>query len=218
MPATMPAMGPEVHAGRLQVVKVDDKAYAWVPGAKPVAIGEIPVSLYDDLASELRQRAVWHVEPNEVIGLRLQAGAERLELRREGEEWVNALSPDEKADAEKVRAFLAELKDLPAERFVTYSATPRDANELGLSSPWGTLELRLAGGKGLSLRVSSRGPEFTRGRYASGGTVDGIFVLGADIKGRLEKKFADFKKSPPPPPAPPPPSYPPYPPSFRPPE
>jgi hypothetical protein len=194
-PATGPAMGPEAPVGKVQFVKLEEKTYAWLPGQKPLAIGEFPGSLYDDLAAELRQRSVWHVEANDVIGVKLLSGPERMELRREGEDWVNVLNPDEKVDAEKVQTFLGDVKDISAERFMTYQNNPADAEKLGLVQPWATLEIRLAGGKSLTLTVSARGQDKTENRYASGGTVEGIFVLPAETIGKLAKKLSDFRKS-----------------------
>jgi hypothetical protein len=162
-----------------------------------IAVGEFPAVIYDDLAAELRDRTVWRLEPNDVVGVRLVSGAERMELRREGDNWVNAENPQEQADTEKVRTFLGDLKDLSAERFLTYKGAPGDANKLGLAQPWATLEVRLVGGKTLSLAVSARGLDLTANRYASGGTVEGVFVLPSDIVGKLAKRFSDMQKAPP---------------------
>jgi hypothetical protein len=189
-------MGPEELLVKLQVIKVGAKAYAWRPGEKTLAVGEFPSFLYDDLAAELREKTLWKIEPNDVLAVKFAAGDDRLELRREGEDWVNSLNPDEKADTEQVRSYLSGLKDLSAERFMTYKASPADAEKLGLTPPWATLELRLTGGKTLSLAVAARGQELSANRYASASTVDGIFVLPAETVAKLAKRFSDLKKSP----------------------
>lgn len=193
-PATRPALGPETLAGRIQIVKLQGKSYAWLTGQKPVAVGELPPELYEDLAAELRDRVIWSVEPNDVRGLRIIAGTQRAELRKEGENWVNARNPDEKLDSQKVADFLKDLKDLKADRFMTYKYNEADAKKLGLTEPWIVVELKFSEAKPKRLVVSNRGQDVTENRYASGADVDGIFVLPSEGAGKLAKKLGDFRK------------------------
>lgn len=195
--ASRPATGPaatDVSAGRIQFAKVDDKAYAWVPGQKMIAVGEFPAAVYDDLAAEFRDRRIWTLDANDVQGLRVIAETDRVDLRREGEDWVNAIDPAEKMDGEKVRAYLGDLKGLTVERFMTYKTTDADSDKLGLKKPWLTVELRMGKAGPLTLVIGPRGQAGADNKYASGGLVDGIFLLPAETAGKLARKLAHFRK------------------------
>ncbi|HUT62236.1 MAG TPA: DUF4340 domain-containing protein [Phycisphaerae bacterium] len=193
-PTTRTAHGPEALAARIRVVKLQGKSFAWLPGEKPLAVGEFSAELYEDLAAELRDRAIWSVDPNEVRGVRIAAGPERTELRKEGSDWVNAQNPDEKLDSAKVGSFLNELQGLKADSFMTYKYAEADANKLGLTDPWVTVELKFSQGEPKRLVVSNRGQDETTNRYAAGADVDGIFVLPSGSASKLAKTLSDFRK------------------------
>lgn len=224
-PASQPAAVLVNKEYRLTVVKVDGKSYAWVADANAAAaVGEFPASLYDDLAGELRDCQVWTLDTKEVVAVKIVNGDDKLELRKEKNDWVNAADPYAKINSASVTAFLNDLKDLKADKFVSYHSNPADAEKYSLKTPAVTVELKLAGDKTLSLAVSAKGPaakaaeagkapdatkgaepsktsEAAEGRWASSPSLEGVFVLsGADVA-KVSKKLADFTGATPTPPA-----------------
>lgn len=200
MPSTRPAATTRTYT--LNVAKVGDNSYVWVEGQKVTAVGEFPVSFYNDLAAELRNRKVLKITPDEVENVKIVSGSETLELRKEKEAWTYVSDPYVKIDAEKVKTFLKDIQDLAADKFV--SPAGADAAKFGLDKPKLTAEIKSAKGKVYRVSVSPTGPEKSQDRYGSAAGVEGVFVLPSATVDKLTKSLKDFKSTgetkPPPPP------------------
>ncbi len=190
MPASAPA-GSKVLT--LQVVKVDGKSYAWIVGQKVTAVGEFAPTFYDDMAAELRDRMLWTFNPEDVKSFRVVAGSDKIEMRREGNDWTCLTATDEKVETLKVRDYLSELRNMRVERYVMDPYNPEDAEKLGLKDAWLTLELRMGDGKTQTLTISRRGQEKSANRYAIGGDSSSLLTLTADTASRVAKTITDFK-------------------------
>ncbi len=192
-PATGPAAEPTKATHKITVAKVGLHAYAWVAGQEPLAVGEFPVTLYDDLAAGLRGGTVWEIDPESVRKVRILAGKDSIELVREGEDWKYTADTYVKIDAGKVGDYLDEVKEFEAERFVTHKA-PGKPGEYGLDKPWLTLKLIDAEGTEHTLTVSHSGQTDTEDRYATSSAAPGVFVLKASAVEKLGKKLKDFRE------------------------
>ena len=188
-----PAPKPVVTTHQITVVKTGMHSYAWAKGGKVLAVGEFAPSLYDDLAAELRSKALWTIDPEKVRGLSLLAGADSLVLKKDGEKWTYAADTYVKIDATKVADFLKDIKEPKVKKFATHKA-PSDLAKFGLDKPW--LKLELIDDKGLktTVTVSHTGPTKAKDRYGMGSSVEGVFVLPASTVEKLGKKLKDFKK------------------------
>lgn len=204
MPASEPASMPTstsapadngVKVASLKVSKVDGKSYAWLIGPAIIAVGELPAAFYDDLAAELRDRTLWTFDVDDVKSFRIVAGDEKIEIRRETNDWTCLGAPDEKIDRQKVQAYLTALRALTVERYISDPYNPADAETLGLKNPWMTLEIRLGKDKPLTLTVSQRGMERMENRYAISGSTSSLFTLPADAAAKIAKTLKDFKPS-----------------------
>lgn len=190
-PATRPA--PRL-LGEVAMAKVSGKTYAWIPSASPIAVAEISEGVYDALGGEFHSRRVWNFGESDIVGLVVEAGEDRFELRRESAGWVNVRNLDQKIDSDKVNDYISDLAKVELERFMTYENRREDGKKLGFDEPWLGIELRRSQGEPLRLTISGRGSESTGNRYASGGDAEGIFVLGGDAVGKLAKKLQDFAR------------------------
>lgn len=182
-----------VLVGTLEMAKLGNKAYVWLPDAQTPAVGEVGEDVYNALGGEFHDRRVWRLEQSDIVGLTVEAGDERFELRRESAGWVNVQNLDEKINTTKVDDYIREVAHLEVERFMTYEYRDDDAKRLDLHQPWMTLEIRLASEERLKLVLSARGSDTTGNRYATGGQAPGIFVLSSQEVGKMALKLADFK-------------------------
>ena len=191
-PASRPAPKAVVRTHRIRVAKIGLHAYGWVEGGDVVAVGEFASGLYDDLAAELRDRAVWTITPDETETIKIIPGEKPLELQRDGKNWIYATDRHVTIDADKVKTFLDDIKELKAQRFVSY--TSADAGKFGLDKPWLTLALTARSGEVMRMTVANEGIDKTSNRYAMVEGLDGIFLLSSDDIGKLSKLPEDFKK------------------------
>jgi len=195
-PATQPATAPApiVKTHVVQAIQRDGKTYAWVVEKKAAAVGEFPGDLYDALNAELRDRRVWQFDPDRVTGIRIVAGSEKVDLKREKDEWVCPLDKLLKIDARKVTDFLSDIGSLRTERFYTHKNLPTDTEKYGFKEPWVTIGLDVEGGKPLSLTVSNEGLNKTKNRFARAAALAGVFLITADDLKKLSKTLKDFEK------------------------
>jgi hypothetical protein len=191
--ASQPAVKPIVQTYQITVVKVGLHSYAWVAAAKIITVGEFAPSLYDELAGELRSRKVLTVEVDKVQDIRLAAGADSLELHKDGKAWTCPADAYVKIDEVKVDVFLKELAAVTADKFVVQK-TPAELKKYGLDKPWLTLELTDKAGAKVSLTVSNQGQTATKDRYAMASTVQGVFLVPAAAIEKFGKTLKDFKK------------------------
>jgi hypothetical protein len=191
--ASQPAVKPIVQTYQITVVKVGLHSYAWLAGAKIVTVGEFAPTLYDDLAGELRSRKIWAVEADKTQNIRLAAGADSLEIHKDGKAWAYPADAYVKIDETKVETYLKDLASVTIDKFVAQK-TPADLKKYGLDKPWLTLELTDKAGAKSSLTVSNEGQDKTKDRYALASTVQGVFLVPAASIEKLGKKLVDFKK------------------------
>lgn len=191
--ATKPAPKPIVATHKITVAKIGSNSFSWVDGGEILAVGQFAAGLYDDLAGRLRDKKIWSVEPDDVTGVKLHAVADSLDLKKDGDAWQYTPDKYVKIDAQKVADFLKDVKDVNAKTFVTHKP-PADASKFGLDKPWLRLQLTDKKGATSMLVVSHTGATKTEDRYATASTVQGVFILEADMIGKLGKKLKDFKK------------------------
>jgi len=188
-PASGPATKPVLPTYSVRIASIGGKSFAWLIGQTPAAVGEFEASLYEAFASaELRDRTVWKVDPANVEAIHIASGAKTLTLRRDGENWT---SPDDryvKIDAEKIKTFLDDLKDVKAERFVTHRGP--HAKKFGLDASRVVVRLTPAEGEPLRLAVSTRGEA---GMLYAAAEAPGVFLLKAEAADKLTKTLKDFK-------------------------
>jgi hypothetical protein len=191
-PATAPAT-PIVRTYNITVAKIGLHCFVWVAGGKFVTIGQFPLSLYNDLSGELRGRRAWSIDPAGVRQVKVLAGAEGVNLRRDGEGWTCVSDPYVKIDAEKVAAFLKDAGEIQADRYVQNSP-PKDLAAFGLDKPWLRLELVDEAGKQAVLTISYTGKTADKDRYATASTTPGVMLLPAAAIEKFAKTLKDFKK------------------------
>ena len=190
-PETQPAK-PITKQIVLRVVKLEGKVFAWVEGGKITAVGEVDAALFDELSAELRNRTVLTLDSETIENVKILTKGRTLELQRTKDDWTYTTDRFVKIDPEKVTSYLDALKDLQAERFVAH--TDGQATGFGLDKPWITVELKPRKGKAVRLKVSATGPQDSPSRHASATGTVGVFVLPAEIVGKLQKALNDFKK------------------------
>lgn len=176
----------------LNIFKIKDDVFAMQPGRKVVAVGKCSSALYDDMLAELRGRNVWQIDPEKITGVKVLAGKETLEIVRKDKEWKYPKDPYVKIDTDKVESFLDSIKEGKAERFANYRT--KDLSKYRLNKPWFTVELTDQAAKVLRIVVSHIGSDKTENRYAIAGGTDGVFVISAELAGKMAKKLNDFKK------------------------
>ncbi len=190
---TRPAPKPIIKTYNVTVAKVSLHAYAWVPGGKIVSVGEFAPSLYDDLAGELRSRKIWEIDPDKIRNIKLTAGKDSLELRKDGKTWTYTADRYVKIDADKVESFLKDIKEPGAKKFVAHKA-PTDLSKHGLDKPWLRLELTDEKGGKSTLALSHAGATKMEDRYGTASTVQGVFELEASTIEKMTKTLKDFRK------------------------
>ena len=168
------------------------KVFAARPGRKVIAIGRCPNSLYRDLSAELRNRNVWKFDPKKIDSIKILAGKETVEIRRDGGSWMYPADPYVKIDTDKVKSFIEEIAAGKAEKFVNYKTT--NLSKYRLDKPWFTVEFAGDDGeKTLTITVSHIGDDKTANRYAATSATDGVFIISSDLAGKMAKKLDDFK-------------------------
>lgn len=176
----------------LNVFKIKDDVFAMQPGKKVVVVGKCSSTLYDDMLAELRGRNVWQIDTEKITGVKVVAGKETLEIVRKDKEWKYPKDPYVKIDTDKVESFLNDIKEGKAERFADYKT--RNLSKYRLNKPWFTVELTDQAAKVLRIVVSHIGADKTENRYAIASGTDGVFIISADLAGKMAKKLNDFKK------------------------
>jgi len=193
--ATKPAAKPKpiVKTYTVTVAKVALHSYAWVAGGKIISVGEFAPSLYDDLAGELRSRKVWKIDPDKIRKIKLTAGKDSVELKKDGKTWTYTADPYVKIDAGKVDTFLKDVKELSAKGFATHKA-PANPAKYGLDKPWLKLDLTDEKGGTVGVVLSHTGATKTKDRYGTASKVQGVFELEASTIEKMSKTLKDFKK------------------------
>ena len=201
-PASQPASRPApkfktvVKTYRIHVVLSGIRAYAWIEGRDVTVVGEFESKLFSELSAEYRSRRLWTIEPEDVSRFKIMPGKDEHVLRRDGETWRYTASSSFKVDAEKVKDFLKDVKELKALRFVRHAApTAKELKDFGLDEPWLTLALTVKQGVTHRIVVSTRGTDKTANRYAMVDGITGVFLLSSDDIGKLSKlPQEDFEK------------------------
>lgn len=185
----------------LVINKKGADVFVWIQGAKPVVVARASESLYNAVLAEMRSRSPWTVGPQDVQAFTLASGGKAIPLVNTDGTW--RFSGDEflKIDATKVQEFLSFVQGVKAERIV--SDNQGDLARWGLDKPQTTLSIRSAAGT-LTLAVSATGPDGQAGRYAmvtqtttttspaSASPAPGVFVLPADMVGKLGRDVESF--------------------------
>ncbi len=199
-PATAPATRPakRYRTGKspaLLVAKDKGKAYVWVQGASPLAVGELSEDFHDKVAAEMRDRTILKIDAEKVVSFKMSLAAEKvsLEFRRAGDVWQYTDDTFVKVDADKLKEFFETLSDVKAQRFVDYSRKP-DPKRFGLENPAAVLEATTRDGKAIRLHISRTGPVGEKGHYAVSTQVPGVFVLGPEAPEKMKKDLKDFRK------------------------
>ncbi len=192
-PATQPKPEPDRYV--LNVAKIGLGVFAWIEGVRPVAVGEFHATFFDKLSAELRDRAVWKIQPKEIVAIRITTGEDVIELKRTDGVWKYLADPYVKISDKKVLSFVESVEEFSADRFA-YHAIPDDPGVLkyGLNEPWLVLALTDSAGKLHRITISQKGPRSTRTRYAIVDGTPGVIVLSSDTAGRMAKGLADFKE------------------------
>lgn len=196
--ASQPASAPKpistvTKKYRIHVVKVGGHSYAWVQGRKVVAVGQFAADLYDVVTAELRDRTVWNIVADDVSRISITTPRGVVELRRDGKRWIYVADPLVKIDAKKVTDYLNAVKELRADRFVSYKSA--GAGRFAPDTPAVTVKL-VVGDKTKQIIISPppRGPAGSKNRYAAVAGLEGVFLLPADKLAALAKALDDFKK------------------------
>ncbi len=176
----------------LKTARIDGKIYAWLNGVSPVAVGEFDAGLYGALTAELKNRRVVEIDTADVSGFGITSAGSTLEFTGKGDDWQYSGDAFVKIDPAKIHAYLESLATIEAEKFVSYNSS--DADKFGCRQPELLLEIRLGTNHARQLRVSSKGPKGSDGRYATIDGVEGVFVLSAGKVASLVRSLNDFKK------------------------
>ena len=107
------------------MVKVGDKAYVWVEGQQPVRVGEMPASLYNDLAGEMRPKKALSVTAEDVDQLKITAADGKThEFRKEKDTWTYVTDSFIKIDPEKVKDYVKDAVDISVKVRIQPPALP----------------------------------------------------------------------------------------------
>ncbi|MBL7133733.1 MAG: DUF4340 domain-containing protein [Phycisphaerae bacterium] len=190
---TAPAEKQVTKTHVLNVFKIKNDVFAMQPGKKVAVVGKCSSALYDDMLAELRGRNVWQIDPEKITGVKVLVEKKvTLEIVRKGTVWTYPKDPYVKIDAAKVKSFLDDIKKGKAEKFANYET--KNLGKYRLDKPWFGIELTDQAGKMLGIEVSHVGAHDTDNRYAITSSTEGVFVISADLAGKMTKKLKDFKK------------------------
>ena len=195
-PATVPADDanePLVRTCKLTFTQIGLHCYAWQSGVKTTIIGQFPLSLYNDLSGELRGRNFWSFKPAKIAKLKIASTREKIELKREGGNWIYTQDPYVKIDTQKVRNFVNDIGKIQADKYVTNS-TPKDLKAYGLDKPILIIELTDESGRTSRLTVSNTGTTTDKDRYALASTSPGVMSLPASAMATLSRTLKDFRQ------------------------
>ncbi|MDY6913363.1 MAG: DUF4340 domain-containing protein [Planctomycetota bacterium] len=189
--ATRPAPKPISKTYRLKIAMTDDGSFAWLEGADITAVGRFAPSLYDSFAAELRSRTIWSIKPEDVQAVRIDAGSEKLHLRREKDTWQCPQDTYVRIDAAKVKSWLEDVQNLTAESFASHRRG--DAAKFGLDAPAMTV---VVADKTTTrtVTVSKTGPKGSKNRYAAATGIEGVFILPGETVKKLTRSLKDFKQ------------------------
>ncbi len=188
-----PATQPRDRTGTVHLVKMDDEIYGWVAGARPACVGQFAAKLYEQFCAEVRSGKVLVIKKDQAIRqVKITAGEDTLTLDKHGERWSYTADPDVPIDGQKVAEFLETLEELTAEKFASH--TKGRPKRFGLDKPWVTVELTGEEGSRIRILVSAKGTHETKNRYATASGIQGVFVLPANLVGKLALRLKDFKK------------------------
>lgn len=200
-PTTQPVRF-DTYQAPLMVIKDKGKTYVWkgytgfTTGMQiidPIVVGELPGSFYDKFAAEMRDRTVLKIDADKITAIKVDMGEDSMEFVRSEQVWRFKADRFVKIDAATIEKFLAGLSEIKAERFVDYSPKP-DLKRFSLDSPAMTLTLKTDEGGEISLKIARTGPVGTKGLYAAGSEVPGVFVISPEMSAKMSKSPKDFQK------------------------
>jgi hypothetical protein len=181
---------PEPVTYSVSLSERDGKVYA-MRGAG-FTICEVDAKVLNDLKAEFLETVVFKFEPSQAIGLGVQGDA-TFRFTKEGDDWVLAGEASFPSDANKIREYMTELKNLRLNRYAAYQNA--DMAQFGLAEPMLRIGITKQDGTEQTLMLSAKGPE-DGGSYAAISTQpDRVFVLKPDVVTKLRKAVADFRKA-----------------------
>ncbi|HOD82803.1 MAG: hypothetical protein BWX88_04685 [Planctomycetes bacterium ADurb.Bin126] len=189
-PATQPA--PKVEAPKsksyvVHVVKVGEKAYAWVEGDKPLRVGEVPVAVYNDLAGEMRPRKALSIAADDVDQLKIVTSEGKThEFRKDKDVWVYVTDSFIKIDPEKVKTYVKDAVDVSVEKYVYNPPALQAAAKV-------TVELKAKGQTHRLVVLEQAGPG-KDSRYGSASGVKELVLWSGATVETLAKSLDDFRK------------------------
>jgi len=189
-PTTRPPDKTEKH--HLRVVKLHGRTYAWVPPRDPLAVGLCRTGLWETINTELRDRTIWKIDPEEIEQIKLVAGSDTLQLIRDAESWKYTADPYVKIAPSKVEDFLSSIREIRAEKFAAHGKA--DLKRFALTDPWYTFTLVGTDDKPHQIIVSRKGSDKTANRYAQASGVTGIPIISSETAAKMAVKLDDFKE------------------------
>jgi hypothetical protein len=174
---------------RLLFAKKADAVYA-KRDDQPV-IYQIDTAVYDKLNAEYHAGGLFTFDQNQVKSVTLQSPDAGLQgFSKEGPTaWKYSVEPDLPIDANKLKNYLVQLKDLKPARYAAYSAS--DLATFGLDQPQYELTVTLDDGKKERMRVTAKNPT-GGGHFAVMNESHDVFILPGDSLARFAIKPADF--------------------------
>lgn len=119
-----------------------------------------------------------HFDPKDVRAIRLRRGDVDIRVEHRDGTWIHASRPDALDD------FLVNLQTLA--EIMTVDVRKEDLGDHGLAPPKAVVDLELADGRTITLRIGSHNPPAT-GVYVQVGTEDRVTLTGALILWELDK-------------------------------
>lgn len=190
-PASRPKPEPKKATRRINAVKLDDKAYGWVEGAKTPVVGQIEDSVYKKLVAPLRDLKLLDLKPDDVKSVAIRYDSTDIELIREADGWRYKADPYVKIDADKVKTYLETFDGLEADKWAAHSAP--DAKKFGLDKPMVTVVVAPKKGEAVTIVVGGKVGD-TDDRYATITGVAGAAVLPSSKCDKLKTELKGLKK------------------------
>ena len=173
-----------------RVAKIGGDSFVWTEGGKITAVGKMNGTFYDTFSAELRALRIGSTSEEPVDLVRITAGKESLELRRQGGQWVCPADPHMRLDNVKVDGYIRDANWMRCERFVRHTST--DPARYGLDKPATVVEFVFASGSTYRFAIAA-GAGGANTRYACASGVEGVFVLSAESVKALARTAADFQ-------------------------
>jgi len=169
-----------------------DDVYAWLPGRKPVVVGQIDPSVYDALMTPIASRRLWDIPADSIAEIRVTEGLEEpLVLKKIEGRWADPSDPYARVNGTEVSQFIESMRRVKASRYLNDSTDHPDLFDL--TSPWLTLELVDEDGVVRELRIASSGPgEGTNERYAMATGTEVIILISSETLRDIAKDADDF--------------------------